>query len=62
MIACSEAHKVEFGTHMLSEEAEDWWDNTHQRMDVAGTEVIWIVFKTAFLEKYFSSMLQILKI
>lgn len=40
---------------MLSEEAKDWWDNTRQRMEVAGTEVTWTVFKTAFLEKYFSA-------
>lgn len=27
VMAYTEEHKVLFGTHMLSEEAEDWWDN-----------------------------------
>ena len=29
VMACTDAQKVHFGTHMLSEEAEDWWDNSH---------------------------------
>ena len=43
MIACNEVQKVQFGTHMLSEEAEDWWDNVCQRLEVVGTEITWVV-------------------
>ena len=50
---CSIEKKVQFGTHMLEEEAEDWWGNTSQRFDEDGTVVTWIMFKNAFLEKYF---------
>ncbi|XP_050920485.1 uncharacterized protein LOC127138128 [Lathyrus oleraceus] len=53
VMACIEEHKALFGTHMLSEESEDWWDNTHQRLEVNGTEVAWVVFRERFLEKYF---------
>ncbi|XP_050896384.1 uncharacterized protein LOC127103147 [Lathyrus oleraceus] len=49
-----EEHKVLFGTHMLSEEAEDWWDNTCQILEVTGTEVTLVVSRVQFLEKYFS--------
>lgn len=27
VMICNEEKKVLFGTHMLSEEAEDWWNN-----------------------------------
>ena len=53
VMTCTEAQKVQFGTHMLSEEAENWWDNTRQRIEVPGAEMTWVRFKTAFLEKYF---------
>ncbi|XP_050897553.1 uncharacterized protein LOC127104412 [Lathyrus oleraceus] len=31
----SEAQKVSFNTHMLAKEADDWWSNTRQVVDVA---------------------------
>lgn len=52
-MACTKVHKVLFGTHMLSEEAEDWWDNARQRLKVTSTRVSWAVFKAQFLEKWF---------
>lgn len=52
-MACTEEHKVLFGTHMLSEEAEDWWDNTRQILEVVGAEITWTVFRVQLLEKYF---------
>lgn len=52
-MTCSKVQKVKFGTYMLSEEAGDWWDNEHQRMEVVGDEITWVVFKIEFLEKYF---------
>ena len=42
-----------FGTHMLKAEAEDWWDSARQRMEILGDEITWVVFRAAFLEKYF---------
>lgn len=54
VMASTEDQQGLFGTHMLSEEAEDWWDNAHQRMEDEGTEVTWVVFITSFIEKYFS--------
>lgn len=35
----SDAHKVQFDTHMLEKEAEDWWRNTVVRFDEDGIEV-----------------------
>ncbi|XP_050877720.1 uncharacterized protein LOC127081511 [Lathyrus oleraceus] len=50
---CSDAQKVQFGTHMLEKEVEDWWRNTVQRFDEDGIEVTWALLRDAFLEKYF---------
>jgi hypothetical protein len=50
---CIDAQKVQFGTHMLEDEAEDWWNNTRQRFEDDGVEVTWELFKDAFLEKYY---------
>ncbi|XP_057415195.1 uncharacterized protein LOC130746276 [Lotus japonicus] len=50
---CTDAQKVQFGTHMLEKEAEDWWDNTVQRFEGDGMEITWDLFKGAFLEKYY---------
>ncbi|XP_058747129.1 uncharacterized protein LOC131620127 [Vicia villosa] len=35
---CTDAQKVQFGTHMLEKEAEDWWNNTLQRFEEDGIE------------------------
>ncbi|XP_058784604.1 uncharacterized protein LOC131659431 [Vicia villosa] len=50
---CTDAQKVQFGTHMLEKEAEDWWNNTLQRFDEDGIEVTWDLFRDVFLENYF---------
>lgn len=46
---CSEAQKVRFGMHMLSEEADDWWINTRQVLDVTTEILTWDVFRREFL-------------
>lgn len=45
VMPCAEEQKVLFGTHMLSEEAENWRDNACQRLEATGTEVTWVVFR-----------------
>src|ERR1043165_9731029 len=45
--------KIRYGTHKLSEEADDWWVDTRQRLEVAGEEVTWEVFRREFLRKYY---------
>ncbi|XP_050896744.1 uncharacterized protein LOC127103536 [Lathyrus oleraceus] len=54
VMACIEVQKVQFGTHMLEEEAEDGWDNARHRMEIMDTKITWIVFRVVFMEKYFS--------
>lgn len=53
LMTCSDEQKVVLATHMLEKEAEDWWNNTSQRFVEDETVVTWLVFKEAFLEKYF---------
>ncbi|XP_058782929.1 uncharacterized protein LOC131657562 [Vicia villosa] len=50
---CTQAQKVWYGTHMLAVEADDWWLETRQRLEVAGEEITWIVFRREFLRKYY---------
>ncbi|XP_050908648.1 uncharacterized protein LOC127122339 [Lathyrus oleraceus] len=38
---------------MLTEEVDDWWGNTRQRLEVAGNDITWVVLKGEFLERYF---------
>ncbi|XP_050901987.1 uncharacterized protein LOC127108975 [Lathyrus oleraceus] len=52
-MAYVEEQKVLFGTYMLQEKGEDWWDNAHQIPKVVSTNITWVVFITRFLEKYF---------
>ncbi|XP_058784136.1 uncharacterized protein LOC131658904 [Vicia villosa] len=50
---CTDAQRVQFGTHMLEKEAEDWWNNTLQRFEEDGIEVTWDLFRDVFLVNYF---------
>ncbi|XP_058725846.1 uncharacterized protein LOC131597152 [Vicia villosa] len=50
---CTDVQKLQFGTHMLEKEPEDWWGNTVQRFDEEGMEFTWALFHDAFLENYF---------
>src|SRR4030043_2395549 len=52
-MATTDVQKVRLATHMLSEEAESWGLNTCQRLMATGVVISWVVFKDAFLEKYF---------
>ena len=52
----TDAQKVQFGTHMLEKEAEDWWNNTLQRFEEDSIEVTWALFRDVFLENYFQKI------
>jgi len=56
VMECSEAQKVRFGTHMLAEEADDWWVSLFPVLEQDGAVVIWTVFKGEFLDRYFWKM------
>ncbi|XP_058767294.1 uncharacterized protein LOC131640961 [Vicia villosa] len=50
---CTDVKKVQFDTHMLEKEVEDWCGNIVQRFDEEGIEVTWALFRDAFMENYF---------
>jgi len=50
---CTEVQKVRFGTHQLSEEADDWWVNLLPSLEQDGVVVTWVVFRREFLRRYF---------
>ena len=45
---CTPAQKVRYGTHMLAVEADDWWLETCQKLEAAGENVTWAVFRREF--------------
>src|ERR1044072_3524438 len=53
VIDCAEGLKVRYGTHMLAEEADDWWVATRTEMEEDGIALTWAVFRRAFLRRYF---------
>ena len=56
MMDCTQAQKVRYGTHMLAVEADDWWLETCQKLEAAGENVTWAVFRREFLESIFLKM------
>jgi len=53
VMQCTEVQKVRFGTHMLDEEADDWWISLLPILEQDGVEVTWAVFRRDFLDRYF---------
>jgi len=53
VMQCSEVQKVCFGTHMLAEEADDWWVSVLPILENGGGVVTWAVFRREFLNRYF---------
>src|ERR1051325_9114407 len=53
VIDCDEELKGRYGTHMLAEEDDDWWVATRTEMEEDGIALTWVVFRRAFLRRYF---------
>jgi len=53
VMQCTKAQMVRFGTHMLAEEAHDWWVSTRPLLENGGEGVTWAVFRREFLNRYF---------
>ena len=53
VMQCTEVQKVHFGTHMLAEEADDWWISLLPALEQDGAEVTWAIFRREFLDRYF---------
>lgn len=49
----ADTQKVQYGTHMLLEEAKYWWNNARHRFEANVILIIWAIFRGAFSEKYF---------
>ncbi|XP_050909255.1 uncharacterized protein LOC127123032 [Lathyrus oleraceus] len=50
---CTLVKKIRYGTHKLSGEVDDWWVDTRLRLETAGEEITWEVFRREFLKKYY---------
>ncbi|XP_058746283.1 uncharacterized protein LOC131619173 [Vicia villosa] len=50
---CTPDQKIRYGTHKLVVEADDWWLDTRQRLEILGEGITWVVFRREFLRKYF---------
>ncbi|MCI69238.1 hypothetical protein A2U01_0090499, partial [Trifolium medium] len=50
---CQDEHRVLLGGYVLHDEADHWWGNVKQRLEVDGAFITWARFKREFLTKYF---------
>ena len=53
VMQCDDVQKVRFGTHMLAEEADDWWVSLLPILEQDGAMVTWAIFSREFLNRYF---------
>ena len=53
VMQCTDDQKVRFGTHMLAEEADDWWVSLLPELEQGDAVVTWAVFRREFLNRYF---------
>jgi hypothetical protein len=53
VMQCTDDQKVRFGTHMLAEEADDWWVSTQTTLEQEDEVITWTVFRREFLNRYF---------
>lgn len=53
VMQCTDDQKVRFGTHMLAEEADDWWVSLQPTLEQDDAVITWVVFKREFLNRYF---------
>src|SRR4051812_38555518 len=53
VIDCAKNLKVRYGTHMLSEEADDWWMASRDELKSAGVAITWAVFRREFMRRCF---------
>jgi len=54
VMQCNEVQRVRFGTHILAEEADDWWVSILPTLGQGGGIVNLAVFRREFLDRYFS--------
>jgi hypothetical protein len=45
VMQCTDDRKVRFGTHMLAEEADDWWVSTQTTLEQEDEVITWAVFR-----------------
>ncbi|KEH16748.1 Ty3/Gypsy polyprotein/retrotransposon, putative [Medicago truncatula] len=53
VMQCSEVQMVRFGTHMLAEEADDWWVSVPPVLENGGEVVTCALFRREFLNRCF---------
>ena len=53
LVQCADVEMVRFGTHMLAEEADDWWVSARPILEDGGVVVTSAVFRREFLNRYF---------
>jgi len=53
VMQCNEVQRVRFGTHMLAEEADDWWVSILPTLEQGGGVVNCVVFRRESLDRYF---------
>jgi len=53
VMQCTDIQMMRFGTHMLADEADDWWVSIRPVLENGGAAITWVVFRREFLNRYF---------
>ncbi|XP_061344872.1 uncharacterized protein LOC133290775 [Gastrolobium bilobum] len=61
VVQCTEAQKVLFLVYMLEGDANHWWANASQPLEMQNAAITWAIFEEMFLEKYFSMSIRVSK-
>ncbi|XP_061345586.1 uncharacterized protein LOC133291353 [Gastrolobium bilobum] len=54
VMRCRDQLKLLYATYMLQDEANDWWTNAIQPLELQGQEITWALFEGIFLDMYFT--------
>ena len=58
---CPDEHKVACATYVLQKDAEVWWSDDKQSINLGGGITTWETFKEAFLKYYYPNEIRIKK-
>ncbi|XP_061356373.1 uncharacterized protein LOC133300799 [Gastrolobium bilobum] len=60
-MGCPEAHKVDYASYQLIDEALTWWTSARALLRAQHVDLTWEVFRRVFLDKYFPKAMRRMK-
>ncbi|XP_061340531.1 uncharacterized protein LOC133287010 [Gastrolobium bilobum] len=60
-MGCPEAHRVDYASYQLIDEALTWWTSARALLRAQHVDLTWTVFRQVFLDKYFPKAMRRMK-